>query len=310
MKLLSQSLLLLAASSAALFAQPAPAGETRGHVVRHAMGETVAPARAARVVTLTYESTEAVLALGLVPIGAVGRKLENDFYPQVATALAATRRVGDEDAPDLAAVAALRPDLILGVKLRHAALYPRLTEIAPTVFSETLRGEWKNNFRLWTAALGREPEGAAVLADWAQRIAAAKRRLPEAANTRVAVLRFMPAALRIYHERAFATSILAELGFPRSEFRAGNDFFEELPLARLAELESCRAIFWFVWDDGDGRALQRERDVTASAAWKSLRAVRTQRAYRVDDGIWNTGGNFISARLLLEELVRRLATAG
>lgn len=274
------------------------------------MGETVAPARAARVVTLTYESTEAVLALGLVPIGAVGRKLENDFYPQVATALAATRRVGDEDAPDLAAVAALRPDLILGVKLRHAALYPRLTEIAPTVFSETLRGEWKNNFRLWTAALGREPEGAAVLADWAQRIAAAKRRLPEAANTRVAVLRFMPAALRIYHERAFATSILAELGFPRSEFRAGNDFFEELPLARLAELESCRAIFWFVWDDGDGRALQRERDVTASAAWKSLRAVRTQRAYRVDDGIWNTGGNFISARLLLEELVRRLATAG
>lgn len=278
-------------------------------IVRHAMGETIVPARAARVVTLTYESTESALALGLVPVGAVGRRLEQDFLPQVAAALTTTRRVGDEDAPDLDAIAALHPELILGVKLRHAALYPRLSEIAPTVFSETLRGEWRANFRVWASALGREPEAAAVYADWNRRIAAARLRLPEAARTPVAVLRFMPAMLRIYHERSFAMSILSEIGFPRCDFRAGNDFFEELPLARLAELNNCRAVFWFVWEDGDGRALQRARDVTAGVAWNSLPAVRARQSFRVDDGIWNTGGSFVSARLLLDDLLRCLGSA-
>jgi iron complex transport system substrate-binding protein len=293
-------------------AASAPAAEpgSAGRVVRHAMGESTVPARALRVVTLTYESTEAVLALGLVPVGAVDRRKEKSFYPQVAAALTLTRPVGDEDAPDLVAIAALHPDLILGVKLRHAALYPRLSEIAPTVFCETLRGEWRDNFRLWATALGRNREADEAMSDWKRRVAAAKRRWPGAARTRVAVLRFMPATLRIYHDRSFAVSILREIGCQPDEFQAGNDFFEPLPLARLAELDSSDAIVYFTWDDGTGSALQFEQAVTASNAWRSLPAVRNRHSFHVDDGIWNTGGNLISSRLLLDELVRLLAPAG
>ena len=43
--------------------------------------------------------------------------------------------------------------------MRHEKVYEQLKAIAPTVFSETLRGEWKDNFKFYAKALNKEKEG-------------------------------------------------------------------------------------------------------------------------------------------------------
>lgn len=283
------------------------AASEAGRTVVHAMGETLVPARPGRVVTLSYESTESALVLGLNPVGAVAAGADGTFFPHHAPHLVGTAAVGTEDSPDLAAIAALKPDLILGLKMRHAALHPRLSAIAPTVFCETLRGEWQANLTLWGRALGREEAAASLLAGWRRRVAEAQERLgPE--RSRIAVVRFLPNMARLYHQRSFAVSILNELGFVQSEFRAGNSHFEELPAARLGELRSCRAIFWFTWEEGFGDATRREQEMLRLAEWRGLPAVQAGRAWRVDDAIWNTGGGLLSAQLMLNQLVEILGS--
>src|SRR3546814_6831851 len=51
--------------------------------------------------------------------------------------------VGLIEEPNLEAIAAQRPDLILGAKERHEALYEELSGIAPTVFTESSGTNWK-----------------------------------------------------------------------------------------------------------------------------------------------------------------------
>ena len=63
------------------------------------------------------------------------------------------------------AIAALKPDLIIGNKMRQEKVYDQLSAIAPTVFSETLRGDWKENFKLYAKALNQEEKGNEVLED-------------------------------------------------------------------------------------------------------------------------------------------------
>lgn len=272
-------------------------------VVRHARGEARVSGRAVRVVTLTNEGTEAAVALGLTPVGAVRSWTQGrgDWYPHLGGLLRGVRLVGDEEHPDLAAVGELRPDLVLGNALRQGGLYESLAAIAPTVFSETLRGDWQRNLALYADALGRTAEARALLADWESRVASARASLPRAKDTRVAVVRFLPGAVRICHERTFSGSLLAELAFARAPFAAANDFFEPLPFERLRELSSADAIFYFTWDEGDGRALERERTWTSSAAWRALPAVAAARAFRVDDGVWNSAGGILAARQVLLE---------
>lgn len=273
-------------------------------IVRHAKGETRIVGRPRRVVALTNEGTEAVLSLGLKPLGAVRSwTAAGTWYPHLNGQLEGVAVVGDEYRPDLPAIAALRPDLILGNVLRHGTHYEKIAAIAPTVFSATLRGEWQRNLRLYAEALGREAEAEALFADFDRRVAGARRRLPGAPRTRAAAIRFLPDRTRIYHENSFSGTLFAAVGFAPPDYPRANDFFEDLPRDGLAGL-GVDLLFYFTYIDPEGRAEARERDWTNHVSWRSLEPVRAGRAFRVDDGTWNTAGGILAARVALDELVR------
>jgi len=274
-----------------------------GYVVRHAMGETQFSAAPRNVVVLTNEGTEAMLALGLTPAGAVRSWGGQPFYPHIEKRMRGVAVVGDEEHVDLRAIAALHPDAILGNELRQRELYPALSGIAPTVFSKTLRGEWQRNFRLYAEALGRAKEAERVLTAWRRRVAGTRQRLGHRLALRVAVLRFMADRTRLYHEQTFSGSVLREVGFTRTRFRRSGESFEEITLDRLPELDGD-VLFYFTYEEGDGRASRREGEWTKDPRWKALRAVRGGRAFKVDDGTWNTAGGIIAAERMLDDLVR------
>lgn len=278
--------------------------------IRHAMGEARIAGSPARVVVLTNEGTEALLALGIRPAGAVRSwSPGSTWYPHLRDRLEGVAVVGDEDHVDVAAVARLRPELILGNKLRQASRYSDLAAIAPTVFSETLRGEWKRNLVLYAGALRRDGRARGLMADWNRLVDAARTQLGDPTRTRVAVVRFMPDRARIYHQETFSGVVLGDLGFSSAEYRRANDFFEDLPLERVDEI-GADVIFHFTYEDGSGSATEWERSWTDAAGWRALPAVQAGRAFRVDDGVWNTAGGILAARLLVQDIVRCLRPPG
>src|SRR3546814_20609936 len=84
-------------------------GGATARVVEHAMGMTEVPDAPERVVILTNEGTEALLALGVTPVGAVRSWLGDPWYDHIAADMDAVVVVGTEHAPNLEVIAALRP---------------------------------------------------------------------------------------------------------------------------------------------------------------------------------------------------------
>ena len=159
--------------------------------VVHAMGETEIPARPERVVVLDTGELDSALSLGVTPVGAVTTAVSEDFLSYLAEGAAGVQRVGTIAEPNLEAIAALQPDLILSNKVRHEDIYPQLARIAPTVFAERVGAVWKDNLGLAAEALGREDDATAALAAYEKDAAALGASVGDPAGTTVSPLRFV-----------------------------------------------------------------------------------------------------------------------
>lgn len=284
--------------------------ESEGYTVEHAMGTTEVPKKPKKVVILTNEGTEALLALDVKPVGAVKSWLGDPWYDHISDEMTDVKVVGDESALNVEAIAALKPDLIIGNKMRQEDQYEKLSQIAPTVFSETLRGDWKENFNFYAKALDREEEGKKVLADYDARIADIKTKAEGKLDQEISVVRFMAGSTRIYYKDSFSGVILDELGFARPAnleklFSDNPDdlFVREVTKELIPEMDGDY-LFYFTYAPAETKAdaEKQTEEFTNDPLWKNLDAVKSDKVYLVDDAIWNTAGGVKAANLMLDEL--------
>ncbi|MCT8991470.1 iron-siderophore ABC transporter substrate-binding protein [Chelativorans sp. SCAU2101] len=271
--------------------------------ITHAMGTTEVPENPQRVVVLTNEGTEALLAVGIKPVGAVRSWLGDPWYDHIAEQMEGVEVVGEESAVNLELIAALQPDLIIGNKTRQEKIYEQLSTIAPTVFSERLRGDWKINFAVYTEAVGKRVEGENVLARFDAKLAALSKALGDRKAEKISLVRFMAGRTRIYYKDTFAGIILSQIGFARPASQDKDTFADEVTKERIPEMDGDR-LFYFVYETGDGDAEARAAEWTDEPLWKNLEAVKTGKVYPVDDAIWNTAGGVIAANLMLDDIAR------
>ncbi|WP_225228984.1 ABC transporter substrate-binding protein [Paenibacillus gallinarum] len=279
--------------------------ETTGtgtYTVKHAMDETEIKGTPQKVVILTNEGTEALLALGVTPVGAVKSWTGDPWYAHIKDQMEGVTVVGDESQPNLELIAGLQPDLIIGNKMRQEKVYDQLKAIAPTVMAEDLRGDWEINFKLYAEALNKTEEGAAKITEFNDRIADFKSKAGDKVNETVSVVRFMAGKTRIYHTDTFTGNIFAKIGLARTELtQNATEFVDEITKERLPEADADR-LFYFTYDTGDGKGNDTETEMIQDPLWQNLSAVKNGRAYKVDDAVWNTAGGILAANLLLDEL--------
>ncbi|AUM67081.1 iron siderophore-binding protein [Brevibacillus laterosporus] len=283
--------------------------EGTAYKVKHAMGETNVNGTPQRVVVLTREGTEAVLELGVKPVGAVQSwdKKDQPFYDHIKADMEGVKDVGDELQPNIEAIAALKPDLILGVKMRHEKIYDQLSAVAPTVLAETLRGEWKNNFKLYAEALHKKAEGDKVIADFDKKVADLRAKAGDKLKTEVSLVRFMPGKTRIYYSQTFAGMLLNEVGFARPKAQQKDDFAAEITKERMPELDGD-ILFYYTYNKGvkDDSGSKLEQEWTNDPLWKNLKVSKNNKVFKVDDVIWNIAGGVRAANLLLDEFDKYL----
>lgn len=141
-------------------ASPVAAEEIR---IEHAQGETVLPAPPQRVLTFDLASLDTLDALGVEVTGVPGSHIPAYLGRYTGDGFL---KVGTLFQPDMEAVAAAKPDLII-VATRSASQYGKLSRIAPTIDLTVDPGNFlqsvKDNARLLGRIFGRVVEAEAKI---------------------------------------------------------------------------------------------------------------------------------------------------
>ncbi|UYG94032.1 ABC transporter substrate-binding protein [Cytobacillus firmus] len=280
--------------------------EDSGYTVEHAMGTTKLDKTPEKVVILTNEGTEALLSMGVTPVGAVQSWTGDPWYEHIADDMKDVQVVGTESEVNVEAIAALQPDLIIGNKMRQEKIYDQLNDIAPTVFAETLRGDWKENFELYAKAINKEEEGKKVLADYDSRIEEIKTGLGDKLDQEVSIVRFMAGDVRIYHKDSFSGVILDQIGLARPESQNVDDFAEKNATKERIPAMDGDVLFYFTYETGDGEANKLAKEWIEDPIFKNLKVAQEGNVHEVSDTIWNTAGGVIAANLLLDDIEKYL----
>lgn len=274
--------------------------------VNAATGPVVVPGEPMRVVVLDTDVLDSALTLGITPVGAALPAADSrfpDYWP--ASRTAGIRLVGPAGTPDLEAVRLLRPDLILSNQTRDGDRFSQLSELAPTVLTQTAGAPWKADFQLHAQALGRVAAAAAFVASYqkhagqvVQALAAAK-----LSGHKVSLVRFVEGGgIRLFGRQSFPGTVLADaqVGRPDAQNVDQSDF--ELPPDQLAKADGD-LLLYSTYGDPDRAGTNA---TLASPGWQALGAVKAHRAFPVDDQLWFQGIGYTGANYMLDELQRFL----
>ena len=298
----------LAATATACGSSPGdgkPAGGT--HTVDTAMGRVSVPDHPRRVVVLDTAELDSAITLGVKPVGATSAGTSSGFLDYLPKdELAGIKNVGEIANPNLEAIAALHPDLILSSKVRDGSHYDALKDIAPTVLTETTGAPWKANFQVHAAALGRTAQAKTVVAAYQAHVAkvtAALGGAAKAADTEVSMVRFVEGAnIRLYGNASYIGTVLGDVGLGRPPVQDVDQLSVDVSPEQMDKADGD-ALFYATY--GDPKAA-KETQVTASPLWKHLGAVAAGRVHRVDDELWYQGIGYTAADKVLDELQQDL----
>jgi iron complex transport system substrate-binding protein len=281
-------------------------GETRE--ITHAMGTTKVPAEPKRVVVLDTDKIDTALSLGVTPVGAATAGQAKSWPTYFGEEkLAGIKEVGVLTEPDLEAINALKPDLILGSKFRQEKFYDELAAIAPTVFTEKVGITWKENFLLDGKALGKEQQARDLLTAYETRAKEFGAKLGDAATRKISIVRFMPTEIRVYGPDSFSGIVIGDtgLGRPERQLLTGKEDrrMDRVSPERIGEVDGD-VIFVTAYGE---KAAAEQAKVTAGALWKGLPAVKAGKAHVVSDEIWMTGIGVGAANKIIDDLQKYLA---
>ncbi|MFD7662959.1 ABC transporter substrate-binding protein [Streptomyces sp. NPDC059788] len=295
------------AQPATTWARPASGGG--GHKVRTAMGEVEVPDAPRRVVVLDTAELDSAITLGVRPVGATRSDVASGFLDYLPEdELTGIKDVGKIGAPNLEAVAALKPDLILTSKVRDGGRYEQLKAIAPTVMTETTGYPWKQNFATHADALGKIPEARKAVGAYeahAKRVTAALGGAAAAGRTTTNVVRFVEGAdTRVYGCRSYIGTILDDIGTgPTGVVRDARDGMMIEVGAEQMNKADADAVFYSAYGSPEK---SKESQITGGALWKNMKAVRNGRTFRVDDQLWIQGIGYTAADKILDQLQEKL----
>jgi iron complex transport system substrate-binding protein len=266
--------------------------------VRHAMGETTIKAAPQRVVVLDTGEMDAVVEMGLIPVATLDYS-SSGLPPYLEEKLRGVKTVGSLAEPNLEAIAALRPDLILSNKLRHEKIYDKLAAIAPTIFGERAGLVWRHNVALYAQALGREEQAAASVRQYEERARELNAKLPTPRPS-VSIVRVMEKDLRYYQRANFIGGILTDLGFPRPESQNVDDFaLLNMSLETAGQHAPADLIAVSIWPNEENPF---GRQLLESPIWKAIPAVQQGRVMLVNDRVWMAGLGYRAAQSIFDDI--------
>ncbi|GAA5079301.1 ABC transporter substrate-binding protein [Nocardia iowensis] len=272
------------------------------------MGQVTIPHVPKRVVVLDTAELDSVTLLGIKPVGAVipHTKTKGGFPEYLADKVGGVTDVGPLLEPNLERIASLKPDLILSSKVRHEKIYSKLSGIAPTVFTETTGGPWKENLAVHGKALGLDQQAADALKSYEGRARALGDAIKAKNNgvlPTVSVVRFLAGPTRLYQSNSFSGVVLADIGLPRPASQISTDPKKIMKEVSPEQIDQADADLIFVATIDDPGKTEKG-PVTTSPVWRDLRAVKNGKAIEVPDETWMSGIGIQAADQMLTDVAK------
>ena len=262
-----------------------------------------------RVIALEWVYVEDLLALGIQPVGVAdieGYQKFVNIQPQLAESVV---DVGTRAEPNLEAIAQLKPDLIIGVELRHQVIYDTLTSIAPTLLfnpypsadSVSHLEEMQQTFMKIADTMNRREEGRAVLEKMQATFKQAEKQLNDLkiANKKFIIGQFSDSTLqmRLFTDNAMAIQIIQKIGLENAWKGKIDPFgFNTVWIEALPKVESAN----FIYTTADNNIYWQQ--LQNNPVWKGLEFVREKRLYPIASDTWVFGGP-LSAEILVNQIV-------
>jgi len=275
-------------------------------------GEVTLDAPAKKVVVLEWTYAEDLLAVGVQPAGMADIADYGNYVniePQLDDTVA---DVGGRQEPNLEAIAAIEPDLIIGVSFRHDAMLEDLEKIAPTVIfnpypedeSIDLYQEMETMFKEIAKAVGKTAEADQVLADLegvyeekAAEIEAAELKTKDVILT-LAYTGAQAPEIRVFTPNSMASIILERIGLNNvhqpDQFEVfGSSTFNVEGLVKYED-----ANYLYTVPDEDNIY---ENQLKGNKVWENLAFVKEGRTYDLGADTWLYGGP-LSAETLVNQI--------
>jgi iron complex transport system substrate-binding protein len=232
---------------------PTTASDAFPVTIEHALGTTEIPEEPTKVATWGWGASEAVLALGVVPIamaeqiyGATDGVLPWTAEHLVELDVATPTLLSDGDAPPYEEIAAVDPDVILAPYSGITAeQYELLEQIAPTVAypDAPWTTPWREVIEVVGESLGRSEQAADVLADIDATLAEQAAAHPQFAGKTLAAVWDAAGTFYVYKPADARVDFMLDLGFVSApavdELATGEEsFYYTLSYEQLDRLES------------------------------------------------------------------------
>ena len=289
-------------------ADPGPATRTAHNAAGVEPDTAEVPDDPQRIVVLSGDQLDALCALGLQSriVGAALPDGSSDQPSYLGTVVHKLPGVGTRSSPDVAAIKAAKPDLILGSQALTPKLYSALAAIAPTVFTGAPGAAWQNNFRGVGEATARADAAGDVIDHFTTK-AHDDGAAHDAGHYQASVVQFTENTVRIYGTDNFPASVLTTIGVDRPAAQRFTDkpYIEvgssDADLANNADFSKADADVVYVSFDSPA-AKGRAPTIFDSDSWRRLAATRDNRVFVVNNEIWQTGEGVIAARGIIDDL--------
>ncbi len=285
--------------------------------IDHKFGKTTIKAEPKRVVVVGAREQDALLALGVVPVGTTEWYGEHPgaIFPWAEQALGDAKRptvLSSTDGVQYERVAALAPDLIIGI---YSGLnqkdYDTLSKLAPVVAQPPGQVDWGSSWQdeitIAGKAVGKPDEAAELRSKAEAKLAQARAAHPEFKG-RTAALATPYQGIYVYGPGDGRSKFLTDLGFtfpPALKDIGGKSFGGQLSDEKV-DLLDLDTLVWFA-NPGP------EADVKRNPVYSRLDVRKEGRdVFLSEEGTLYEATSFISVLsipLLVDELVPKLAAA-
>lgn len=257
---------------------------------------------AERVVTLEWAQTEAVVSLGVDPVGVADPDGYQSWVGEVVPLRDEPTNVGVRREPSTDAIVDLEPDLILGVEgsIPESEL-EHLERAAPVVLfkgadAEDPIGHATEDFETIATLLGKDAEAESLIEEFNTTLDDNAAAIADAGLEGKPVVLASPfmngstLEIRMHGPRTAPQQIAERLGLGDAWTDPGDDEYglSSTDLEGLTGLPDDAAFLY--WGNDDEEADLVETTFAQNAVWQSLPLVQNDDVYRAGVGIWVYGG--------------------
>lgn len=241
--------------------------------------EITLPVRVEKIaVTGALEALEDLLALGVKPAGMM--TIGGKFPAMFAGISENAQGIGERMQPSLEAILKLGPDVILSSDKFPATAAAKLDKIAPNIRISHYPEDGVANLLFLGELTGTRDQALAVLEQYSQDLALAKKRLPETAKARkVVAIRLRAGNICVYPTGLFFNDLLYnELGLSAPEALREVKTQEIMALEKFSEMNPDDIFLQYEVSESPGHPNILE-ELQQNPVWQGMKAVQTGRVF-------------------------------